>query len=590
MNHKVLARKWRPNKFADLIGQTSSVTVLKNIINSGRLHHAYLLTGTRGVGKTTIARIIAKALNCLDLQQGEPCGICANCVEINSGHFVDVIEIDAASNTGVDNIREVIENAQYIPTNGKYKIYIIDEVHMLSKAAFNAMLKTLEEPPAHIVFILATTDPQKMPITILSRCLQLKLRNLMAPEISNYLAYVLNQEKITYETSALDVIATSADGSMRDALSILDQAIAYSNSHITHESVANMLGLANDQLILNIINAIISGNASELTSIAQTAYQEGNDLDNIMLAIANKLFEINLAQLVPNKTDEILSNYANKISVNDVQLYFEIANIGIEQLRKTTIKYSVFCMTLLRMLAFTIGTQQEIIIDTSNFIPRHSDSIEKQNNTANVITENKESNLADSATNVISNKTTNDITNNDKNNLNTIADNKASNISNNTINVIADEVTKTTSDNTINQAPSHQKNTDLTYLFNGNWFELIEQTKNQLAIYPILASAKLDSYDEKTFNITVNSDYEAVFNAKAIRECQIILAKLLNKDNFVLNVLFDNKVTDTLKEKIREEKQQNHRIAENAINNDAKLATILEKFSATIMSESINPI
>ena len=510
MNHKVLARKWRPNKFADLIGQTSSVTVLKNILNGGRLHHAYLLTGTRGVGKTTIARIIAKALNCLDLQQGEPCGICANCVEINSGHFVDVIEIDAASNTGVDNIREVIENAQYIPTDGKYKIYIIDEVHMLSKAAFNAMLKTLEEPPAHIIFILATTDPQKMPITILSRCLQLKLRNLMAPEISNYLAHVLDQEKITYETSALDVIATSADGSMRDALSILDQAIAYSNSHITHNSIANMLGLANEQLILNIINAIVSGNAGELTNIAQTAYQEGNDLDNIMLAIANKLFEINLAQLVPNKTDEILSQYASKISVNDVQLYFEIANIGIEQLRKTTTKYSVFCMTLLRMLAFTIGTQQEIIIDTSNFIPRHSES--------------------------------------------------------------------------------NQENNDLTYVFNGNWFELIEQTKSQLAIYPILASAKLNSYDEHTFNITVNRDYEAVFNAKAIRECQIMLAKLLNKDNFVLNVLFDNKVTDTLKEKIKEEKQQNQMIAENAINNDAKLATILEKFSATIMPESVNPI
>ena len=534
MSHKVLARKWRPNKFTDLIGQTSSVTVLKNIITSGRLHHAYLLTGTRGVGKTTIARIIAKALNCLNLEDGEPCGICTNCQEISSGRFVDVIEIDAASNTGVDNIREVIENAQYIPTNGKYKIYIIDEVHMLSKAAFNAMLKTLEEPPEHIVFILATTDPQKMPITILSRCLQLKLRNLMAPEISNYLAYVLTQEKIPYENRALDAIAENADGSMRDALSILDQAIAYSNSNITHRQIVTMLGLANDQLILQIINAIISGNSIELTTLAQKAYQEGNDLDNILLALANKLFEISLNQLVPTTQNQLLANYTSKISVNDVQLYFEIANLGIEQLRKTTAKYPVFCMTLLRMIAFTIGTQQEIILDTSNFIP--------QNNV------------------------------------------QPTPIINEVVQQPQDEDNITIEPDAI---PEIKK---IIYIFNGNWFELIEQLKGNLSIYPILASAELNSYDENSFNITVNADYKTAFTAKSILECQTIIAQLLDKPNFIINVSFAQQVQNTLKEKIKDETQQKQILAEESIHNDTKLNTILEQFSATIMPNSINSI
>ena len=311
MNHTVLARKWRPKKFADLVGQQNTVTVLQNIISSGRLHHAYLLTGTRGVGKTTIARIIAKALNCLNPQNSEPCGSCENCQQIDRGRYVDVIEIDAASNTGVDNIREVLENAQYAPTSGKYKIYIIDEVHMLSKSAFNAMLKTLEEPPAHVVFILATTDVQKVPITILSRCLQLKLRNLSAVEIEDHLRYVLEQEQVGAEGSALDLLAQAANGSMRDALSLTDQAIAFSNANITETITRQMLGISDNSSIIEILTAIQQADSVSLINICQRLNSEGVSLENILEQINYSLFNIGLAQLSPQPQ---LSNFITRLS------------------------------------------------------------------------------------------------------------------------------------------------------------------------------------------------------------------------------------------------------------------------------------
>ncbi|MBP7847292.1 MAG: DNA polymerase III subunit gamma/tau [Burkholderiales bacterium] len=369
MNHMVLARKWRPKKFADLVGQDNTVKILQNIISSGRLHHAYLLTGTRGVGKTTIARIIAKALNCLNPEANEPCGICDNCRQIDIGRFVDVIEIDAASNTGVDNIREVLENSQYAPSSGKYKIYIIDEVHMLSKSAFNAMLKTLEEPPAHVVFILATTDPHKVPITILSRCLQLKLRNLAAPEIETYLAQVLASEMVGFEQAALEVIATAASGSMRDALSLTDQAIAFANGTITLSISQQMLGISDNGSIIALLDAIQSLNSPELVKICQRLNSEGANFENILEQINHNLFQIGLAQLSPqaNLSPE-LRQLASLISLQDCQLYFEISNLGLEQLRKVNDKYPIFTMSLLRMVAFSIGSQEhkQILIQANN--------------------------------------------------------------------------------------------------------------------------------------------------------------------------------------------------------------------------------
>ncbi len=369
MNHTVLARKWRPKKFADLVGQQNTVTVMQNIISSGRLHHAYLLTGTRGVGKTTIARIIAKALNCLNLQNSEPCGSCENCQQIDRGRYVDVIEIDAASNTGVDNIREVLENAQYAPTSGKYKIYIIDEVHMLSKSAFNAMLKTLEEPPAHVVFILATTDVQKVPITILSRCLQLKLRNLSAAEIEQHLRYVLEEEQVSSDNTALELLSQAANGSMRDALSLTDQAIAFSNANITEIITRQMLGISDNGSIIEVLSAIQKSDSISLVNICQRLNSEGANLENILEQINYSLFNIGLAQLSPQpQLSNELQNLAKLISLQDCQLYFEISNLGLEQIRKVQNQYPIFVMSLLRMIAFTIGSTQEkqLLIQTTN--------------------------------------------------------------------------------------------------------------------------------------------------------------------------------------------------------------------------------
>lgn len=370
MASAVLARKWRPKYFADLVGQDSTVTILRNILQTNRLHHAYLLTGTRGVGKTTIARIIAKAFNCQNLENGEPCSKCESCLEIERGSFIDVIEIDAASNTGVDNIREVIENSRYAPTSGKYKIYIIDEVHMLSKPAFNAMLKTLEEPPEHIIFILATTDPQKIPITVLSRCLQLKLRNLLPSEIAKHLAFVLEQEQVGFEASALDLIANSAAGSMRDALSLTDQAIAYTNSHVNLDLTEKMLGLSSDKTILAILQALVDNDANSLVVLARNVVLDGVNILSLLEQLRAAFVEISIGQLTGTLSKAYLATFLDKLSVQDTQLYFEITNIAIENMAKVTDHASILIMSLLRMCAFKIGAAQErnIIVQSNNFV------------------------------------------------------------------------------------------------------------------------------------------------------------------------------------------------------------------------------
>ena len=358
MAYQVLARKWRPKTFADLVGQEHVVKALRNALEKGRLHHAYLLTGTRGVGKTTIARILAKSLNCEHPKEGEPCSQCQSCRDIDTGRFVDLLEIDAASNTGIDNIREVLENAQYAPTAGKYKVYIIDEVHMLSKSAFNAMLKTLEEPPEHVKFILATTDPHKVPVTVLSRCLQFVLRNMTAQQVADHLAHVLDSEQIPYETPALALLGRAAAGSMRDALSLLDQAIAMGSGKVAEQDVRQMIGAVDKRYLYELLQSIADQNGAALMNQAREMAERAVGFDNALSELALLLQRIALLQTVPAAVPAddpeypALKHLAAQLGGEQIQLYYQCAIHGKQDLGLAPDEYAGFVMTLLRMLAF----------------------------------------------------------------------------------------------------------------------------------------------------------------------------------------------------------------------------------------------
>ena len=361
MSHQVLARKWRPRTFDQLVGQEHVVRALSNALTQGRLHHAYLFTGTRGVGKTTLARILAKCLNCEGGVTAQPCGQCGACSQIDSGRFVDLIELDAASNTGVDNMREILENAQYAPTAGRYKVYIIDEVHMLSKNAFNAMLKTLEEPPGHVIFILATTDPQKVPVTVLSRCLQFNLKQMSPGHVSGHLKNVLEAEHVPFDSGALHTLARAAAGSMRDALSLTDQAIAYGQGTLREEEVRGMLGVIDQAYLLPILSALAEQDGPRLMQEADALAARGFSFDAALQDLAGLLHQIALAQAVPEAVDEDapererLFALAQRMDAETVQVQYQIATLGRRDLEWAPDEFAGFSMTLLRMLAFMPG-------------------------------------------------------------------------------------------------------------------------------------------------------------------------------------------------------------------------------------------
>jgi DNA polymerase-3 subunit gamma/tau len=359
MSYQVLARKWRPRKFAELVGQEHVVRALTNALDTGRMHHAYLFTGTRGVGKTTIARIFAKSLNCERGESADPCGECAVCTAVDAGRFVDLLEIDAASNTGVDDVREVIENAQYAPARGRFKVYLVDEVHMLSKPAFNALLKTLEEPPPHVKFLLATTDPQKLPVTVLSRCLKFNLKRLLPEQISGQMRHILGAENIPYEDAAIAELARGADGSLRDGLSLLDQAIAYGGGSLRVDDVRAMLGSVARGQVLGLLEALAAGNGEALLAECTRIASYSPDFGGVLDDLASVLHRIQLIQLVPGyrpeedgNDDGALVALAQQLAPEDVQLYYQIATAGRRDLALAPDARTGFEMAMLRMLAF----------------------------------------------------------------------------------------------------------------------------------------------------------------------------------------------------------------------------------------------
>ncbi|WP_175655627.1 DNA polymerase III subunit gamma/tau [Burkholderia ambifaria] len=358
MTYQVLARKWRPKDFASLVGQEHVVRALTHALDGGRLHHAYLFTGTRGVGKTTLSRIFAKALNCETGVTSQPCGVCRACREIDEGRFVDYVEMDAASNRGVDEMAALLERAVYAPVDARFKVYMIDEVHMLTNHAFNAMLKTLEEPPPHVKFILATTDPQKIPVTVLSRCLQFNLKQMPAGHIVSHLERILGEEQISFELQALRLLARAAQGSMRDALSLTDQAIAYSANEVTEAAVSGMLGALDQTYMVRLLDALAAGNGPEILAIADEMSLRSLSFSTALQDLASLLHRIAWAQFAPGSVlDEWpeaadLRRFADALSPEQVQLFYQIATVGRAELGLAPDEYAGFTMTLLRMLAF----------------------------------------------------------------------------------------------------------------------------------------------------------------------------------------------------------------------------------------------
>ncbi|MDL0429689.1 DNA polymerase III subunit gamma/tau [Marinobacter sp. TBZ242] len=364
MSYQVLARKWRPRTFEDMVGQEHVLQALIHALDNQRLHHAYLFTGTRGVGKTTIGRLLARCLNCETGVTATPCGTCSSCQEIQEGRFVDLIEIDAASRTGVDDMRELTDNVQYSPSRGRFKVYLIDEVHMLTNQSFNAFLKTLEEPPEHVKFLLATTDPQKLPVTVLSRCLQFNLKRMTPEHIAGHLRHVLTQEGIPFEEPALWLLARAADGSMRDALSLTDQAIAFGNQKLSGSDVSNMLGTIDQRDIEKLVNALVENDGPALLSEISRISDFAPDYSVILADLLSLFHRVTMEQVVPGSVDNALGDaaqvesLARRLSAEDAQLFYQAALMGRKDLAVTPDARMGFEMTLLRMLAFRPGADR----------------------------------------------------------------------------------------------------------------------------------------------------------------------------------------------------------------------------------------
>ncbi|HAR9855430.1 TPA: DNA polymerase III subunit gamma/tau [Salmonella enterica subsp. enterica serovar 4,[5],12:i:-] len=359
MSYQVLARKWRPQTFADVVGQEHVLTALANGLSLGRIHHAYLFSGTRGVGKTSIARLLAKGLNCETGITATPCGVCDNCREIEQGRFVDLIEIDAASRTKVEDTRDLLDNVQYAPARGRFKVYLIDEVHMLSRHSFNALLKTLEEPPAHVKFLLATTDPQKLPVTILSRCLQFHLKALDVEQIRHQLEHILNEEHIAHEPRALQLLSRAADGSLRDALSLTDQAIASGDGQVSTQAVSAMLGTLDDDQALSLVEAVVDANGERVMSLINEAAARGIEWEALLVEMLSLLHRIAMVQLSPaalgsdmTAIEQRMRELARTVPPGDLQLYYQTLLIGRKELPWAPDRRMGVEMTLLRALAF----------------------------------------------------------------------------------------------------------------------------------------------------------------------------------------------------------------------------------------------
>ena len=541
MSYQVLARKYRPRSFDTLVGQVHVVQALKNALDQKRLHHAYLFTGTRGVGKTTLARILAKALNCKEGISSTPCGICSACIEIDQGRYVDLIEVDAASNTQVDNMRDLLDNAQYAPTQGQFKIYIIDEVHMLSKSAFNAMLKTLEEPPEHVKFILATTDPQKVPVTVLSRCLQFNLKQMPSASISEYMEKILKEEAINYEINAIYLIAKSANGSMRDALSILDQGIAYCGGTIEEATIKKMLGAIDQSYLFNLVHAVIDQDGHKAIEIAKQMDERNLSFDAALNDLANLIQTISVTQAIPDSLeasyldrDQVIA-LTKKISAEQLQLFYQITILGRRDLYLAPDEYAGFTMTILRMLSFT---PQDSLI-AKNSMPAKTEPVNSTNKIETIVKSNDVSSEASEIKKKI-------------------------------------EVDHQVDESILKEIPA----------FNGNWRELVDQLKLGL-VKALAQQSELVSFKNNEIILSIADEHKHLLNETYQKKLELSLSDHFSQ-RIKLVILQKGANNSPLKQK-QEERSIIMKDTENSILQDQFVKSLLTEFNAEIIPSSIKP-
>jgi len=532
MSYQVLALKWRPKSFNTLVGQENTVQALANALDQNRLHHAYLFNGTRGVGKTTIARILAKSLNCEKGVSSAPCQECSTCLDIDAGRYVDLIEVDAASNTGVDNVRELLENAQYAPSSGPYKIYIIDEVHMLSKSAFNAMLKTLEEPPGHVKFILATTEPKKVPITVLSRCLQFNLKQMTIDNIISHLKTVLGEEDISFEDNALLIIAKAAKGSMRDALSILDQSIAFSGGDIKVELMLKMLGSLDESILYKILERLSNNDGHALIEISKEMEEKNISFESTLEDLSRLIYQISSYQIIPKQFEshtgkENISKLSKSFNAESLQLIYQITINGKKELPLAPDPITGFNMTLLRMLAF----YPTVNVNLLNSINK-SDTL-----------------IQDPKDNLISNK------------------------------AAEEEKQKSTQKLTEKLTAPDE--------FNGDWRALVEQLKLGLA-KSLAQECELINYHDNKFNLSLSEKYKHLNQKPYVDKLQEELINYFNK-KISLEINLGNASNSPSSVK-KIEKAELLKTTESAIMKDKFVNELMNEFGAEIVPSSIKPI
>ena len=546
MSYQVLARKYRPRSFDTLVGQAHVVQALKNALDQKRLHHAYLFTGTRGVGKTTLARILAKALNCKEGISSKPCGTCSACTEIDQGRYVDLIEVDAASNTQVDNMRDLLDNAQYAPTQGLFKIYIIDEVHMLSKSAFNAMLKTLEEPPEHVKFILATTDPQKVPVTVLSRCLQFNLKQMPSASISEYMEKILKEEAINYEINAIYLIAKSANGSMRDALSILDQGIAYCGGTIEEATIKKMLGAIDQSYLFNLVHAVIDQDGHKAIEIAKQMDERNLSFDAALNDLANLIQTISVTQAIPDSLDasyldrDQVIALTKKISAEQLQLFYQITILGRRDLYLAPDEYAGFTMTILRMLSFA---PQDTIL-AKNLTSVKTEPVHNANKIETIAKSNDGSSEAFEIKKKI-------------------------------------EVTHETDEDISDQDIPKE-----VVPFNGNWRELVDQLKLGL-VKALAQQSELVSFKNNEIILSIADEHKHLLNETYQKKLELSLSEHFAQ-RIKLVILQKGANNSPLKQK-QEERSTLMKDTENAILQDQFVKSLLTEFNAEIIPSSIKP-